>query len=184
MCHQVTMELPGTPAAASAARHFVAECCDDWGLGPICEDLTLPVSELVTNALLHAPTPAMLTVSLTAAFVEVSVRDSNPRPPVLRPVRLNLDDDISVVAARLGDLPEDLRDEALHVGPSGSIAAGRGLHIVDAVADEWGVSELSAGKEVWFRIGTPPGWKPPVSCRCDTVAAGTSPGGLPLHVSS
>jgi hypothetical protein len=182
VCEQVAVELAGAPASASAARHFVAEQCQSWGLGALSEDLTLPVSELVTNAVLHARTPTTLTVSVAASFVEVSVRDTNPRPPVLRPVRLDLDGDISLVAARLADLPQDLRDEVLHVGDSGSIAAGRGLHIVDAVADEWGVSELTGGKDVWFRIATPRGWTPQSGCRCRTDPTRTSPGGLPLHV--
>lgn len=181
MCGQVAVELPGTPESAAAARRFVAEQCMTWGLGTVCDDLTLPVSELFTNAVLHARTPATVTVSLTSAFVEVSVRDANSRPPIARPVRLDIDEDIRVVAARLTDLPEDLRDEALHVGEAGSIAAGRGLHIVDAVADEWGVSERADGKDVWFRICTPTDWAPPGECRCGTTGD-TSPGGLPLHV--
>jgi anti-sigma regulatory factor (Ser/Thr protein kinase) len=182
VCDQVAVELPATPASTAAARHFVAAQCGTWALGAICDELMLPVSELVSNAVLHARTPTTVTVSLTSAFVEVSVRDGNPRPPVARPVRLDLADDIRLVAARRGDLPEDPRDLALHVGAAGSITAGRGLHIVDAFADEWGVSELTAGKEVWFRIGTPTGWTPATRCRCSTDASGTSPGGLPLHV--
>jgi two-component sensor histidine kinase len=32
--------------------------------------------------------------------------------------------------------------------------SGRGLRIVDALADEWGVRHAGGGKTVWFRIGT------------------------------
>jgi anti-sigma regulatory factor (Ser/Thr protein kinase) len=39
---------------------------------------------------------------------------------------------------------------ALHYG-SGSIT-GRGLHLVDALAERWGVDEASDGKVVWFEI--------------------------------
>ena len=184
MCEQVAVELAATPASAPAARHFVEDQCAAWGLGEICVDLTLPVSELVTNAVLHARTPTTVTVSLTTDFIEVSVRDANPRPPMPRPVRLDLDHDIRVVAARLTDLPEDLRDEALHVGDAGSIAAGRGLHIVDAVADEWGVNELARGKDVWFRIKTPEDWSPASKCQCASERGHTSPGGMPLHAAS
>jgi hypothetical protein len=182
VCKQAVVELPGHPASASGARHFVAEQCGAWGLTTLCDDLTLPVSELVTNGVLHARTPTTVTLSLTEAYVEVAVRDSNPRTPVMRPIRLDLDGDIRVLAARLTDLPEDLRDDALHVGEAGSIAAGRGLHIVDTIADEWGVSELTSGKAVWFRIRTPHPWAPPDPCLCNAEPAGTSPGGLPLHV--
>jgi hypothetical protein len=39
-----------------------------------------------------------------------------------------------------------------HVGEAGGIAAGRGMLIIDAIADEWGITQLNAGKEVWFRL--------------------------------
>jgi anti-sigma regulatory factor (Ser/Thr protein kinase) len=39
---------------------------------------------------------------------------------------------------------------ALHYG-TGSIT-GRGLHLVDALADRWGVEEVPDGKVVWFEI--------------------------------
>ena len=182
MCEQGVVELPSSPTSAGEARRFVDERCSSWGLSELCDDLVLPVSELVTNAVLHARTPTTVTVSLTGRFVEVSVRDTNPRPPVLRPVRVDLEADIQQVAARLSDLPEDLRDPSLHIGDAGSIAAGRGLHIVDAVADEWGVSELSEGKDVWFRIAIPTSAAQRRDCRCGTDRSTTTPGGLPLHL--
>lgn len=165
MCDQVCVELPGAARSAGDARAFVADQCRVWKLDAILDDVTLPVSELVTNAVIHARTPLNVTVSLTSSFIEVSVRDRNPRPPVARPVRLDLSADIEIAAARVADLPEDLRDPALHVGDAGSIAAGRGLLIVDAIADEWGVVQLSRGKEVWFRLCTPAdAWHPPHAC--------------------
>jgi anti-sigma regulatory factor (Ser/Thr protein kinase) len=182
MCDQVSVELPGEARSAGEARAFVAEQCRAWRLDEILDDVTLPVSELVTNAVIHARTPLSLTVSLTSAFIEVSVRDRNARPPVARPVRLDLSADIDVAAARAPDLPEDPRDPLLHVGDSGSIAAGRGLLIVDAIADEWGVLQLAHGKEVWFRLCTPEGeWHPPHPCHCAEGTC-TTPGGLRLNV--
>jgi anti-sigma regulatory factor (Ser/Thr protein kinase) len=148
-------------------------------MGDVCEDMVLPVSELVTNGFLHAGTHLRLTISLTAEFIEVSVRDENPRTPIVRPVRLDLDAD-------LADLPEgvhvhgDHREASLHVGEAGSVAAGRGLHIVDAVADEWGVAEYADGKDVWFRIRTPADWRPDVPCPCPGSAV-TTPGSLPIR---
>ena len=35
------------------------------------------MSELVTNAVIHAQTPLNVTVSLTSSYIEVSVRDRN-----------------------------------------------------------------------------------------------------------
>ncbi|MDQ1033717.1 signal transduction histidine kinase [Streptomyces sp. V3I8] len=48
-------------------------------------DLTqLVVSELVTNARKHAPGPALLELRITGTSVEVTVRDSARRRPVVR----------------------------------------------------------------------------------------------------
>ena len=170
MCRQAVLELAAEPESAAVARRYVGDRCAEWGLEAICDDLVLPVSELITNAVLHARTPVGVTVSLTGSFIEVAVRDGNPRPPVLRPVRLDLDAAVDEA---------DVRDPRLHVGDAGSIAAGRGLRIVDAVADEWGVSELSAGKDVWFRLRCPRGWAPPDECPC-AQSTQRSPGGLPI----
>lgn len=40
----------------------------------------------------------------------------------------------------------------MQVGPAGSIGAGRGLLLVEALADEWGVTMQTGGKAVWFRL--------------------------------
>jgi hypothetical protein len=158
----------------------VSQTCQDWGLGDICEDMILPVSELITNAFLHAGTNLCLTVSLTREFIEVSVRDDNPRTPIVRPVRLDLAADLAGLPP-LVQVQGDHREPALHVGEAGSVAAGRGLHIVDAVADEWGVAEFAHGKDVWFRIRTPDDWEPEGGCPCPGSAVLT-PGGLPIRV--
>lgn len=180
MCQQAAVTLPVDPRSAGRAREFVGERCVGWGVEGVCDDVDLPVSELVTNALLHSRTEATVTVSLTRRFLEIAVSDGNPRPPVLRPVRANLLTDIDKVAGRLSDLPLDPRDEGLHVGDAGAITAGRGMLIVDAVADEWGVSELAAGKAVWFRVSTPAVWSPPQPCACPQATA-TTPGGAPFR---
>src|SRR4051794_944705 len=89
MCLQVSLELPDDPRSARRARAFVIERCGQWGLSDVCDDLALPVSELVTNAVVHAHTTVQLCVSLAERFVEIAVRDGNARPPILRPVRLD-----------------------------------------------------------------------------------------------
>jgi len=181
VCGRLIHELTKDPRSAREGRDLVGAICREWQLGEICDDLVLPVSELVTNALLHAGTTIGLTVFLNKDYVEVAVRDHHPRRPVVRPVRLDLDADIAELAAD-DDLPEDARAIELHVGDAGSIAAGRGLHIVDAVADEWGVAELAGGKDVWFRVATPAGWRPKEPCPCPQSTTST-PGGISHSVS-
>ena len=181
MCLQRSVALPDTRPSAGRARAFVAEQCRQWGLEAISDDLTLPVSELVANAVVHAETPCLLTVSLADRFTEVAVSDDNPRPPILRPDRADLLADIDRAVALSPDLPADPRDRTLVVGEAGTITAGRGLLIVDAIADEWGVTELSKGKTVWFRIRVPHGWSFRSPCPC-RVGTSVTPGGLQLHI--
>lgn len=178
MCHQVALRLPCDATSARRARDFVTAQCAEWHIDALRGDLALPISELVTNALLHAQTDVTLTATLSSGYVEVSVRDTDPRPPVLRPARADIDTDIRVAAARSAGFPEDLRHDEFHVGAAGSIAAGRGLHIVDAIADEWGVSALAGGKEVWFRLLVPVSQRRAIHCPCGPSRVRT-PGGLP-----
>jgi len=179
VCGQVVHDLPSDPRSPGEGRQLVSDQCLEWSLGDICEDMVLPVSELITNAFLHAGTQLRLTTSLTREFVEVSVRDDNLRAPIVRPVRIDLEADLAGLPEGV-DVQGDHRHASLHVGEAGSVAAGRGLHIVDAVADEWGVAEYANGKDVWFRIRTPAGWEPDVPCPCPGSGI-TTPGGLPIR---
>jgi hypothetical protein len=43
---------------------------------------------------------------------------------------------------------------------------GRGLVLVDRLADEWGVAGLPQGKHVWFRLRKDD-WAFRLACRCD-----------------
>jgi anti-sigma regulatory factor (Ser/Thr protein kinase) len=180
MCDQARLELPSAARAAGEARRFLAAQCGRWGLEALCDDVVLTVSELVTNAVVHAGSSAGVTVSLAGDFLEVAVRDDSPRVPILRPVRLDLEADIDVVIARPQQDGNE-RGPFWHVGEAGSIAAGRGMLIVDAIADEWGVSHRAGGKEVWFRFRTPA--TDERGCTCPGSHVHT-PGGLPLRVAT
>lgn len=63
----------------SAARHFVAAVLEDWRLD--CDDLPLLVSELATNAVLHARSDFEVAVVKEADHVRVEVFDENTRLP-------------------------------------------------------------------------------------------------------
>jgi anti-sigma regulatory factor (Ser/Thr protein kinase) len=67
--------LPPHPASTRAARAFVGEHLRSWHLEPAIDDATLLVSELVTNAILHARTPIELVVRKVKASVRVEVFD-------------------------------------------------------------------------------------------------------------
>ncbi|MDT7544646.1 MAG: hypothetical protein QOE99_756, partial [Actinomycetota bacterium] len=54
---QLELQLSDGPAAASVTRRAVTETLDQWGLSELTDDAVLAVSELVTNAILHADPP-------------------------------------------------------------------------------------------------------------------------------
>ncbi|MDQ6838648.1 MAG: ATP-binding protein, partial [Actinomycetota bacterium] len=63
------------------ARRLVRSTLDAWSVPE--GDALLLVSELATNAVLHAHTPYTVTVSIVApARVRVAVTDDDPRPPI------------------------------------------------------------------------------------------------------
>jgi anti-sigma regulatory factor (Ser/Thr protein kinase) len=162
MCRRAVLTLEPTPHAAGEARRFVATTCARWGVDAVVDIVSLAVSELVTNALLHAHTRIEVELCVVNGSLEVCVADHDPRRPTLRPMRTDLLADLDAVAAVS---PETDERQSLKVGASGSVAAGRGLLIIDALADEWGVSERADGKEVWLTLAVP--WEHhPERCEC------------------
>jgi serine/threonine-protein kinase RsbW len=132
--HQVLALQPGTGAprlARDALRAWLAR--DD--LRQLDVEVLLVASELVTNAVLHAQTVVELSYDAEEGTVEVGVRDLDARPwrPTLSP---------APAASTETSWP------LLALG-------GRGLAIVAAMADEWGVTETQDGKQVWARWSGP-----------------------------
>lgn len=63
------------------ARHFAGALLRSWGLEPDTTELV--VSELATNASVHAKTPYRVNVSDGDGAIHVRVDDDNPVPPVM-----------------------------------------------------------------------------------------------------
>ena len=80
-----SIDLPPERSAAAQARRFVREVCASWGLvREVIDDIELLVSELVTNAVLHARSAARLTIEQLGDCIRVTVADSSAVPPRLR----------------------------------------------------------------------------------------------------
>lgn len=81
---EASAALPADPRSVGDARHFAARTLRDWRLVDLVDRVELLVSELATNAVLHARTP--LTVRLRRGSGEISlyVCDESPAPPLLR----------------------------------------------------------------------------------------------------
>ena len=116
-------KLPNDPSAVPAARRFASQTLIDYGgASETVDKARLLVTELTTNAVLHAHSPIRLTVEPHDDRVRVEVRDDDPRP--LAP-------------------PHEPDPEATH---------GRGLWLVAALSCDWGVNGNERGKTVWFEV--------------------------------
>ena len=105
--------------SARAARRFVADALAADGLD--AEVPVLLVSELATNAVLHARTEFLVRTHVRGGRIRVEVEDYNTRAPVL-----------------------------VHTPPEAT--SGRGLHLVQSLAEAWGVESHTDGKVVWFEV--------------------------------
>ena len=74
-------ELVGEPAAAGDARRLVRETLRRWQLEHLDDAATLLVSEVVTNAVLHARTDLAVELELRDDAVRVTVSDGSPTVP-------------------------------------------------------------------------------------------------------
>jgi anti-sigma regulatory factor (Ser/Thr protein kinase) len=125
------VRLAAGPAAVPAARRQVQAAIGTWGIPVDPADVALLTSELVTNAVRHAPGPEVtLVITRSRGQVRVDVHDTSRALP------------------EAADVPADAE-------------SGRGLHLVAALADEWGFYRTPAGKAVYFmlafRTGLAPG---------------------------
>jgi PAS domain S-box-containing protein len=78
-----TLPLSGGLNLAGEARRFTRATLDGWGLSPLCDHAELLVSELVTNALLHAAAPRQLRLFRDRSLT-VEVADADTHTPRLR----------------------------------------------------------------------------------------------------
>jgi anti-sigma regulatory factor (Ser/Thr protein kinase) len=76
------LRLPDNPLAPREARAHVRRCLLAIGANQQTGDVALLLtSEVVTNALRHAPPPRELRVRQGAGLLRVEVSDSHPLPP-------------------------------------------------------------------------------------------------------
>lgn len=80
-----SVHLRPVPASVSLARRFVRATLSGWDLQDAAEIAALLVSELVTNAVLHARSDIDLVVDTADERIRVEVQDAIPITPALRP---------------------------------------------------------------------------------------------------
>jgi anti-sigma regulatory factor (Ser/Thr protein kinase) len=117
------LQLEADPRAVRDARAWVVDALTHIGRQDLVEAARLGISELVTNAILHAEPPIQLRLAGSKRRPRVEVHDSSLEPPMLR----------------------DMTDEARLLA-----TVGRGLSIVAMYSQTWGAEMSAHGKVVWF----------------------------------
>ncbi len=80
------LDVDARPESVPQARVFARGLLDVWGEADLRDDVDLLVTELMTNAVLHAPGRARVEVAREADGVRLAVLDSSPTTPVRRSV--------------------------------------------------------------------------------------------------
>ncbi|WP_190199184.1 ATP-binding protein [Streptomyces djakartensis] len=143
------LEIRPDPAEVGRARRWARSRLAGSGIQadePLAETLILLVSELVTNAVVHTGCPAVLRLSLPgAAAGEAIVRLEVADRSVRAPVPRWADDDAT---------------------------GGRGLALVDGLADRWGWTTEGAGKRIWCELDCGAGSRGAAACGSGVVPYG------------
>lgn len=130
--------LPAVSSSVPDARRFVRTTLRSWEREDLADAAALVVSELATNAVLHARTPFTVRLLLDGAGrLRLEVTDASQRRPDRR-------------------------------GHSPQASTGRGLAIVAELAAAWGVDVAEGGKTVWAELGDAAGGatgRPPSEAR-------------------
>jgi serine phosphatase RsbU (regulator of sigma subunit)/anti-sigma regulatory factor (Ser/Thr protein kinase) len=134
---EIHSTLPGSPLAPGSARALVRAALAQWAerhlpgtehlTDRLTDDAVVAVSELVTNAVVHAGTEVDLFCRLearTGALV-IEVGDHHP-----------------------SRAPRGAEAEAPYETPE----YGRGLRLVAALAESWGITYRTGSKTVWARL--------------------------------
>ena len=124
---RVRTELAGEPLSVRDARRLVSRTLHDWSLDHLEESATLLVSEVVTNAVLHARTAVCIELEHRRTVLRVTVTDGSPRRP-----------------------------ERRRHGLSAGTGRGLGLLATLATAWGSGPAEDPWAKDVWFELPLDP----------------------------
>jgi hypothetical protein len=121
---RLSLGLEPLVGAARLAREMINEACDRWDRADLAGSSCIVVTEMVNNVVAHARTPMIVLLAVRGAGLSVAVRDES-----------------SIVPSFTG-------------APAPTSYGGRGILLVDSVADRWGNLVLPDGKVIWALLGT------------------------------
>jgi histidine kinase-like protein len=132
--HYLSLDLEPVVGAARRSRELVTEACGRWELTDLAGPACIVVTEMVNNVVAHAHTSMVVLLACHRGTMSVAVRDESTIVPKF-------------------------------TGPVAPTSyGGRGLLLIDSVADRWGSLSLDEGKVVWALLDGP-----------DSVRTGISP---------
>jgi anti-sigma regulatory factor (Ser/Thr protein kinase) len=120
-----SVDLLPVSASVPAARHLTVDLMRAWGVPQDRDDAALLVTELVANVVDH--------VQGASLTLELAVSDGWLRIAV-------------VDGSSIRPVVRELEKEQ---------PRGRGLLLVQAIADRWGSEDHRGGKRVWFELAPP-----------------------------
>ncbi|MFI7602437.1 ATP-binding protein [Actinoplanes sp. NPDC049681] len=124
---RLQIRLEPRPASVKVARTLVTRACRAWDRQKLLHDTWLIASELAANAVEHARTDFVVTVSRSNARLHVAIHDCVARFPHA--------------------------SELMLIAPQASLGErGRGLRLVHATAASWGTVPTHDGKVVWAAV--------------------------------
>jgi anti-sigma regulatory factor (Ser/Thr protein kinase) len=116
------------PEQIAGARQQVRELLHDWACEDQRDSAVLLVSEMVTNVLVHTDADALLVAEVAG-------------DPGKRRIRVEV---------------TDASDDLPHRRHPGELASsGRGLVLMELLAESWGVDPRGEGKSIWFEFYEP-----------------------------
>ncbi|MEU1091217.1 SpoIIE family protein phosphatase [Streptomyces sp. NPDC005576] len=113
------------PERIAIARQLLRELLHDWADAEQVDSAVLMLSEMVTNVLVHTDGNALMVAEVTGEQGERRLRVE--------------------VADGSDELPHKRR-------PGEMASSGRGLVLMEMLADTWGVDPRGEGKSIWFEL--------------------------------
>ncbi len=148
--------FPAEPIMVSEARRLAAQTFGAWGMDAEQAELAcLLVSEVVTNAVLHASTTPSPDRGLAVELEPLTLPAPAPVAPVApvgpsdREFALRLRRGTTSVWVEVFD--PDLRLPRIRTAGE-TDEGGRGLYLVEQLATRWGSRPTPEGKAVWFEM--------------------------------
>ncbi|MFE6165866.1 ATP-binding protein [Streptomyces sp. NPDC056486] len=115
-------ELMANPDVLTVVRRLVTVHVRRWGLAALADSVVCCVNELLANVDRHTRSPYCI---------------------------LTLQRQVSCIRVVVEDTSNEL---PVQKEPDWTALSGRGLALVDSLADRWGVEPGPIGKSVWFEI--------------------------------